>query len=550
MDVSSLWVELIPCKDTSADTTVTAIFDNIIARYGLPKEISILSDNAAAFTSRLTAAFCKTFGIKQLFSSPQHSTINHRVDKFDDTLNKTLRALCEKQSDWSRHLQSVAMSYRSTETTATGLSPYHILFGRPFPLIIDRALMIDELVGTPEAYAADIRPKLEVLRQVAMTNATESAAHHAQKYNSIATPPPFKVNDKVLLYTPVTKKNESAKLTRRFVGPYVITHCLSGFHYRLKHLESGKQLRRPVHAGRLRPFREPDDERVRHYRDPDFSGTTQHRRLDINTRVGDITRLACDAIVNPANAQLRHEGGAAHCIARAAGEDFEAECRAYITQHGPLAIAKPIITTAGRLKPRIQQIIHVVGPCIYESPFHDDPLRADASLEECYYNCLQLADSSGLQSIAFPAISAGNYGMDKWSVAHAAAKALSRFDMESHRSPGTIRRIEFINSSLVMSGIMNIVFKGLFSQPIIPTTTHDPSPDPPISTDNNEQSQADTSWFEIDRIIRSCRRKGKTLYLVQWRNSPDTSWVERKDLTDVAFNSFTATRRRRKRRCT
>jgi hypothetical protein len=111
------------------------------------------------------------------------------------------------------------MAYRATDNTATGLSPYMILYGRPFPLIIDRALMLDELVGTPEQYAADIRPKLQVLHQVAMENALDSAAHHAQRYNSTATPPTFKVNDRVLLFTPVTKKNESAKLTRRFVGP-------------------------------------------------------------------------------------------------------------------------------------------------------------------------------------------------------------------------------------------------------------------------------------------------------------------------------------------
>jgi hypothetical protein len=194
--------------------------------------------------------------------------------------------------------------------------------------------MIDELVGTPETYAADIRPKLEVLHQIAMTNAAESATHHAQKYNSVASPPPFKVNDKVLLFTPVTKKHESSKLTRRFIGPYTITHCLSGFNYRLKDVESGKQLRRPVHAGRLRPFREPEDERLRYYIDPEYSGVTQYRRIVCNVRVGDITQLTCDAIVNPANAQLRHESGSAHCIARAAGDDLLTEYQTHIAQCG------------------------------------------------------------------------------------------------------------------------------------------------------------------------------------------------------------------------
>jgi len=355
--------------------------------------------------------------------------------------------------------------------------------------------MIDELVGTPETYAADIRPKLEVLHQIAMINATDSATYHAQKYNSVASPPPFKVNDKVLLFTPVTKKYESSKLTRRFIGPYTITHCLSGFNYRLKAVETGKQVRRPVHAGRLRPFREPDDERLRYYRDPEYTGITPYRRIVCNVRV-------------------------AHCISRAAGDDLLAECRTYIAQSGTLPIAQPLLTTSGKLRPRAQRVIHIVGPGIHESPFHDDPLLADATLEECYYNCLQAADAHGMQSLALPAISAGNYGMDRWSVAHAAAKAINRFDMETKHMPGTLQRIELINSSLVMSGIMSIVFKGLFQPPAQPPTVMDSPPAPSSAThvSNDLPSQSTTGWFEIDHIVRSARKKGKLKYLVKWRD--------------------------------
>jgi O-acetyl-ADP-ribose deacetylase (regulator of RNase III)/transposase InsO family protein len=550
IDCTSLWVELIPTKDCAADTAVSAIFDHIVARYGLPKEISILSDCAAAFTSRLTATFCKTFGIRQMFSVPHHPTTNHRAEAFGDVLNKTLRTLCETQSDWPRHLQSVAMSYRACENTATGLSPYMVLFGRPFPLLIDRALMLDELVGTPEQYAADIRPKLQVLHQVAMENALDSAANHARRYNSTATPPPFVVGDKVLLFTPVTKKHESAKLTRRFLGPYQITHCLDGYNYKLKHLETGKQMGRPVHAGRLRPYLEPGPDSLPSARASDYSCVTRYRTLETQVRVGDISQATTDVIVNPANASMRHDGGVAKCIARTAGDDLVIECRELVARNGPLSVSIPVITTSGKMTPRIQRVMHVVGPNAHEQPFIDQPLLADSKLEQCYYNCLQLADTNGLTSIAFPAISAGNYGMDKWSVSHGAAKALARFDEDTRHTPGSLRRIEFITSSLVTSGIMNIVFSRLFPPPPVTADTVEPDTDLPSSTSDHigPLSTTNTGWFEIEKVLRSNRRNGKTLYLVKWRDSPDTSWVERKDLTDAAFQSFKATHPRRRRR--
>jgi len=43
---------------------------------------------------------------------------------------------------------------------------------------------------------------------------------------------------------------------------YQITRCLAGYSYKLKHLETGKQMKRPMHAGRLRPHLEPGSDRL------------------------------------------------------------------------------------------------------------------------------------------------------------------------------------------------------------------------------------------------------------------------------------------------
>ena len=57
-------------------------------------------------------------------------------------------------------------------------------------------------------------------------------------------------------------------------------------------------------------------------------------------------------------------------------------------------------------------------------------------------------------------------------------------------------------------------------------------------------------WYTIRRILKQQRRKGKDFYLVEWDTDPvSTSWVEGKDVTDYALQTFFASRpQRRKRR--
>src|SRR5208282_4272431 len=117
IDSTSMWPELIATKDCTAETVAAAIFDNIVARFGLPRGISLLTDNGSAFNSKLAAAFCKTFNIKQFFTSPHQPQTNSRAEEFTDTIHKSLRILCKDQADWSKHLQAIAMAYRATATT-------------------------------------------------------------------------------------------------------------------------------------------------------------------------------------------------------------------------------------------------------------------------------------------------------------------------------------------------------------------------------------------------------------------------------------------------
>lgn len=62
----------------------------------------------------------------------------------------------------------------------------------------------------------------------------------------------------------------------------------------------------------------------------------------------DITALAVDAIANAANTELRHGGGVAGAIARAAGPELQRESR----ERAPIGLGEAVETTAGALPAR------------------------------------------------------------------------------------------------------------------------------------------------------------------------------------------------------
>ncbi|MEU8798876.1 O-acetyl-ADP-ribose deacetylase [Spirillospora sp. NPDC048819] len=119
---------------------------------------------------------------------------------------------------------------------------------------------------------------------------------------------------------------------------------------------------------------------------------------------GDITEQEVDAVVNAANSSLLGGGGVDGAIHRRGGPEILDECRKLRASHygGGLPTGQAVATTAGRLP--AEWVIHTVGP-VYSSS--DD---RTAQLASCYRESLRVADELGVESIAFPAVSAGIYG--------------------------------------------------------------------------------------------------------------------------------------------
>lgn len=125
---------------------------------------------------------------------------------------------------------------------------------------------------------------------------------------------------------------------------------------------------------------------------------------EIHIKQGDITAETSDAIVNPANSQLMHGGGAALAIARKGGRVIDEQSHSLIRRIGEVPVSKAVMTDAGELPCKF--VIHTVGPIWGEG---DEP----AKLRQAVWNVLTLAELYNLRSVSMPAISSGIYGFPK-----------------------------------------------------------------------------------------------------------------------------------------
>ena len=134
----------------------------------------------------------------------------------------------------------------------------------------------------------------------------------------------------------------------------------------------------------------------------------------------DITKVAADAIVNPANRDLLQGSGTSRAIYQAAGEqELTAACEAI----GHCDLGRAVCTPAFGLPAKY--IFHAVCPM-----WHGGGDGEAEQLAGAYRSALELAAAYHCESVAFPLLSSGNYGYPKEQAFRIAVDIITQYVME------------------------------------------------------------------------------------------------------------------------
>ena len=134
----------------------------------------------------------------------------------------------------------------------------------------------------------------------------------------------------------------------------------------------------------------------------------------------DITKVAADAIVTPANRNLLQGSGTSRAIYQAAGEqELTAACEAI----GRCELGRAVCTPAFGLSAKY--VFHAVCPAWHGGGFGEAEQLASA-----YHSALKLAAKYHCESVAFPLLSSGNYGYPKEQAFRIAVDTITQYVME------------------------------------------------------------------------------------------------------------------------
>jgi O-acetyl-ADP-ribose deacetylase (regulator of RNase III) len=160
--------------------------------------------------------------------------------------------------------------------------------------------------------------------------------------------------------------------------------------------------------------------------------------VDIHILIDDIVHQECDAIVNAANIYLQNGSGVCGAIFNGAGPQLKEACDEKLRILGRnLHPGESVVTPGYNIKAKY--ILHSVSPrCMF---------RWDEKIEETmrvtYRNIFDIAECSGFNTIAIPAMGVGHHHCD---VDKCTSIAINELIAYINRPNHTIQEIRFVLS--------------------------------------------------------------------------------------------------------
>ncbi|KZV21694.1 hypothetical protein F511_02852 [Dorcoceras hygrometricum] len=234
VDRLSKYGHFILLKHPFSARVVAEVFNREVARlHGTPK--SIVSDRDPIFMSQFWTEYFRLQGTLLRMSSSYHPETDGQTEVLNRCLETYLRCFSSEQPrTWALWLHWAEFWYNTAFHTATGLTPFEIVYGRKAPKLIQN--WPQETVVA--SVAQELADRDELIRQVkynlhrAQQRMTKQANTHRREVT-------FEVGDRVYLKLRPHRQQSVCKriyqkLAPRFYGPFEVVQKVGAVAYKLK----------------------------------------------------------------------------------------------------------------------------------------------------------------------------------------------------------------------------------------------------------------------------------------------------------------------------
>ena len=192
----------------------------------------ILTDQGRNFISGEFEKRLEESGIEHRKSSTQHGPGNGAVEKVNRTFKQILTSLADKNpAKCNEYLPIATYAYNISPHSATGMTPFELMFGRKANDPIDRILA---RYSKSDSEKVDFYEKMMKIRELSIETLKSNTQKMLDRENKGKKDKKFEIGDLVLKKRMIKSNLKPPPFANMFVGPYEIIEILDKGNYAIK----------------------------------------------------------------------------------------------------------------------------------------------------------------------------------------------------------------------------------------------------------------------------------------------------------------------------
>uniref|UniRef100_A0A2N9GMU2 RNA-directed DNA polymerase n=1 Tax=Fagus sylvatica TaxID=28930 RepID=A0A2N9GMU2_FAGSY len=257
------WVEAIPLRKATGAAVANFIREHIITRFGIPYKL--VTDNGTPFINKDVREMLEHYRVKHRRSTPYYPQGNGQAEATNRMLLRILsKMVFDYGNDWKAHLADVLWAYRSSPKTATGFTPFSLVYGTdtisptelvvPSPRVMQGSELEVDANICAEARMADLEG-LDEARDLAKAKSQRNYQKMANVYSKALRVRIFAEGQMVLKAAEFVRRNlpSPSKFSPNWDGPYIIREAHGSGYYRLSKSD-GTALADPINGKWLKHY--------------------------------------------------------------------------------------------------------------------------------------------------------------------------------------------------------------------------------------------------------------------------------------------------------